>query len=551
MYRLLLALPLLVWSAPAGADPGADAVAPGVTTYALIVGSNPGGPGQGTLRFAEDDARGVAQVLRELGDLQATPGNLELLVHPSPDELRLHLAALGAKVTADLAAGRQSRVFFYYSGHARAAALDLGTDELPLGELRQRLLGMPATLTVVVLDACQSGAFSRIKGAAPAADFSFSSRQQLDARGVAVLSSSTGSELSQESEQLRSSYFTHHFLVGLRGAGDANGDGQVSLDEAYRYAYHQTLLATAATAVGGQHVSLEVDLKGHGEIALSYPRARAAAIVLPAAMLGQATISDLKSHTVVAETAKARGAAVRIAVAPGSYEVMVRDGEVLRRCDVTAGAAPGDVEVTPASCRTERVSVATGKGGGFARPYLVELAAGLDFAHDDAFTRNLTTFGYDGSQSESTLRLAGLRQVYPALWVGAAVADLGSAEWSRATEVAPLRFSWDTYLATAIARGELALGDDDSRWHAFLQAGLGVAVGRTRFVNQDNLMTVQTFVGPAAALSAGLRLDILPPQRVGVTAAYTLDAAPAIHNLVGETHYSGGQGFHLGLTLGF
>src|SRR5437868_263675 len=128
---------------------------------------------------------------------------------------------------------------------ASATAHDLGSDELPLEELRTRLFQVPATLTVVVLDACQSGAFSRVKGAQPAADFSFNSRQHLDATGVAVLASSSGSELSQESEQLKSSYFTHHLLVGMRGPADANGDGQVSVDEAYRYAYHQTLLSTA------------------------------------------------------------------------------------------------------------------------------------------------------------------------------------------------------------------------------------------------------------------------------------------------------------------
>src|SRR6185436_7029392 len=168
--------------------------------------------------------------------------------------------------------------------------LDLGAGELPLAHLRERLLSLPSTLTVVVLDACQSGAFSRIKGAQPAADFSFNSRQRLDASGVAVLASSSGSELSQESEQLRSSYFTHHLLVALRGAGDTDGDGQVSIDEAYRYAYHQTLLATAATAVGGQHVSLEVDLKGHGEVPLSYPVRATASIELPVGLEGQTIV---------------------------------------------------------------------------------------------------------------------------------------------------------------------------------------------------------------------------------------------------------------------
>src|SRR5258707_1301216 len=85
-------------------------------------------------------------------------------------------------------------------------------------------------------------------------------------------------------------YFPHHLLVGLRGAGDANGDGAVSLDEAYRYAYHQTLLATAETAVGGQHVTFEADLKGHGEVPLSFPRAATQAIILPAVVDGQTLV---------------------------------------------------------------------------------------------------------------------------------------------------------------------------------------------------------------------------------------------------------------------
>jgi hypothetical protein len=288
---------------------------PPVATYALVVGSNAAGPGQTDLRFAEDDARKVGALLVELGGY--APDQVDVLVHPTPALVRERLAHLSERVAADTAAGKQSRVFFYYSGHARAQAIDLGLGELPLDELRRRLFAVPATLTVVVLDACQSGAFTQVKGAQPAADFSFSSRQHLEASGVAVLASSSGSELSQESAELRASYFTHHLLVGLRGAGDANGDGQVSIDEAYRYAYHQTLLATAETAVGGQHVTFEADLKGHGEVPLSFPRAATATIELPAALEGNTLVEDRRAHAVVAETYKARGAAVRIAVAPG------------------------------------------------------------------------------------------------------------------------------------------------------------------------------------------------------------------------------------------
>ena len=58
------------------------------------------------------------------------------------------------------------------------------------------------------------------------------------------MASSSATELSQESDQLASSYFTHHLLLALRGAGDANQDGKVSLDEAYRYTYNRTLAGT-------------------------------------------------------------------------------------------------------------------------------------------------------------------------------------------------------------------------------------------------------------------------------------------------------------------
>jgi len=367
MLRLLLPLVLLVVAL--GGVAHADPSAPGVATYAIVVGTNAGGAGQTDLRYAEDDARRVGGILTELGGY--APGTVDVVLHPTPDVLRDRLAQLATRVHADLAAGRQARVFFYYSGHARATALDLGAEEMPLAELRTRLFSVPATLTVVVLDACQSGAFSRIKGAAPAADFSFNSRQHLDATGTAVLASSSGSELSQESEQLRSSYFTHHLLVGLRGAGDANHDGQVSIDEAYRYAYHQTLLATAETAVGGQHVTFEADLKGHGEVPMSFPRAATASIELPAALEGKTLVQDRRAHAVVAETYKAKGAAVRIAVAPGDYEVLVRHGQALSRCQVTAG--PGGAAVDLDRCATEAIVVEQTKGGGFVRPMRIEL----------------------------------------------------------------------------------------------------------------------------------------------------------------------------------
>jgi hypothetical protein len=524
-----------------------------VATYALLVGSNAGGPGQTDLRYSEDDARRVGAVLTELGGY--APDTIDIVVHPTPDILRDRLAKLAARVGGDLAAGRQARVFFYYSGHARATAIDLGNDELPLAELRTRLFAVPATLTVVVLDACQSGAFSRVKGGAPAADFSFNSRERLDATGIAVLASSTGSELSQESEQLKSSYFTHNLLVGLRGAGDANNDGEVSIDEAYRYAYHQTLLATTETAVGGQHVTFEADLKGHGEVPLSFPRAATASIVLPLALEGQTLVEDRRAHAVVAETYKAKGAAVRIAVAPGDYDVLVRHGDRLSRCRVTAGPEGALVDVD--HCTSEAIIVSASKGSGrFEHPYRLEVAGLLGGERDDTYTKRLIDLGYneDGSVSAG-LSILGLRQIHEKIWVGGMGTIESGPSYSRQADAgfSPQRFTWNLTTIGLVAHGQQPLGSSGlaARTSIYARVGAGVAMARTEFKDIMDVATDQTFFGPSLLMGAGLHFDSGSPGRLGVSMGYQFDYAPVIDNLIGDTHASGGHRFIAGLSYSF
>lgn len=528
MLRPLLPMAVVaLGSAAAHADP--------IAAHALVVGSNAAGPGQTELRYAEDDARRVGALLTELGGY--APASIDIVTRPTPDVLRTRLALLSSRVAADVAAGKQTRVFFYYSGHARASAIDLGPEALPLQELREKLFAAGATLTVVVLDACQSGAFSRVKGAQPTADFSFNSRQQLDAKGVAVLASSTGSELSQESEQLRSSYFTHHLLVGMRGAGDANADGQVTVDEAYRYAYHQTLLATSATAVGGQHVTLEVDLKGHGEVALSYPRAATAAIELPAALEGKALVQLKKARVVVAETQKAKGKAVRIAVAPGDYEVLVRQGDRLLRCSV---AAPGTLAID--RCSNEKYVDGTRKGASPWRPdwYTIEGAAMLGNGSEDAFESRLSDFGYtrNGARSSLSLAVKGYRR-YGRVSVGPMIEvdHLITPTWRRPTELEPLTFDSSATMLGAGFASHVRL------FRNFAFAGdvvISGGFGRTRFSDQDSATTTETFFGWGISSSLGLTVAGFLGTPATINLGCKMQLAMVVENDIGDSLNSGG-----------
>ena len=536
MLRRLAFICCLLASAPAFAD------------YAIVVGSNAGGPGQTDLHYAEDDARRVAAVLTDLGGY--TTDQVDVLVHPTPDQVRDHLAKLADRVQADAAAGHQARVFFYYSGHARAQAIDLGSTELPLEELRAKLFKIPAALTVVVLDACQSGAFSRIKGAQPAADFSFSSRQHLDATGVAVLASSTGSELSQESEQLKSSYFTYHFLVGLRGAGDSNNDGEVSVDEAYRYAYHQTLLATAETAVGGQHVTFEADLKGHGEVPLSYPRAATAQIILSARIEGKTLVEDRRSHTVVAETYKAKGAAVRIAVAPGDYDVLVRHGSTLSRCPMTA---PGEVDLD--HCHDEAFVEQRAKGGSdddvIRYETRFEVGGFLGgIRQQDGYTKNLQTFGYSAQAPLSAgLTATGVTTLRHGLVLGGRLTWEQEPDWRHDVvggSGASQTLAMNTTTVELIAR--YPLPEFSRRFRSYTEIGAGLAIGRTHLTSADEMRYDDTNVGPCASAAAGLELRL---GDIGIVARAGYEFAYAIKDLIGNTHTSGGSRVELGVTYGF
>lgn len=120
---LLAAAPLCLGASPALAAESHEA-------YALLVGSNRGGPGQAPLQFADDDAARVRDVLVEFGGFAAE--HVRLLEDPDRRGLLSAFDLLQLQLGQARARGADTEVFFYYSGHARAESLDLGREELAL-----------------------------------------------------------------------------------------------------------------------------------------------------------------------------------------------------------------------------------------------------------------------------------------------------------------------------------------------------------------------------------------------------------------------------------
>ena len=283
--------------------------------FALLVGANDGGPERVELRYADDDARAVHQVLRELGGLSEQ--DTELLLDPDLATLREAMEALETRL--DTTEGRKE-VLFYYSGHSDELGLLVGGERLPWAELRAFLDDLDAKVRMAVLDSCASGALIRSKGGQRVAPFLVDEGTTVD--GLAFITSSAKDEVSQEADRIGGSYFTHYLTTGLRGAADRSGDGRVTLTEAYDFAREETLRKTELTRFGPQHANHEFDLSGSGDLVLTDLGTTDATLVLEADVVGQATVRDEAGH-LVAELHKAEGAATHLALAAGDYRVTV------------------------------------------------------------------------------------------------------------------------------------------------------------------------------------------------------------------------------------
>lgn len=236
-------------------------------THLIAVGNNQGRSDEPHLRFAERDAQDLSNVLRRLG--RVTAENTRLLLGEDADAFRRVILNANVRLRSNASGAEGDVLVIYYSGHADATGLHLGSSELRFDELRALVEGSPAQIRLLIIDSCQSGGITQIKGANPTTPFSIQLDQRLEAEGLAIITSSAGTEDSQESESLRASFFTHHFVTGLRGAADIDHDGRVTLNEAYGYAYRGTLHSSGRTT-RLQHPTYSYALKGKGDLVLTY-----------------------------------------------------------------------------------------------------------------------------------------------------------------------------------------------------------------------------------------------------------------------------------------
>lgn len=288
-----------------------------VKRVALFVGANQGGPTQQNLLYAQKDALKVQQVMQEVGGV--TAADRILLLDPTPEEVKDALTALAGRLgSVSGVENRRTEFLFYYSGHSDEEGLILGDRSLSYKALRDGLQIVPADVRIAILDSCSSGAFARVKGGVQRAPFLDQDSSQM--KGHAFLTSSSENEASQESDTLQGSFFTHYLVSGLRGGADRIGDGLITLNEAYEYAFQNTLSRTESTRAGPQHPSYEIQLSGTGNLVLSDIKASNARLEIASDVGGKLYVRNLQGQ-LFAEVAKEPGAPLSLAFPAGTYTV--------------------------------------------------------------------------------------------------------------------------------------------------------------------------------------------------------------------------------------
>ena len=143
-----------------------------------------------------------------------------------------------------------SSVFIYYSGHG-APNLKKGDAYLvpydgdpsylentgyPVKRLYEELSKLPAKEVVVMLDSCFSGAGGRSVIAKGAKPIGLSLENALVPAGkIAVLSASSGDQISMAHQEKGHGLFTYFVLKALQKGGYTNSDGSVKLRELFEF----------------------------------------------------------------------------------------------------------------------------------------------------------------------------------------------------------------------------------------------------------------------------------------------------------------------------
>jgi len=221
--------------------------------FALVIGNTEyTDPGLAQLTAPSRDVEDFGRVLKEpdlcrFDDVKVFLNQTESIVREAIDEF------FEQKKPDDL-------LVLYFSGHGvrdEVGSLYLAVKNTNRYRLRSTAIksdfikeamdGSRSKRQVLILDCCNSGAFSQ--GTKAATGTSIGTATAFESGfGRVILTASDSTQFAWEGDKVigetDNSLFTHYLVEGLKGEADRDGDGHITVDELYDYAYEKVRLAT-------------------------------------------------------------------------------------------------------------------------------------------------------------------------------------------------------------------------------------------------------------------------------------------------------------------
>lgn len=331
-----------------------------VQRIAVFVGVDQGLEDERALRYAARDARSMAEAFRQAGTFDED--RVYLLANPSLDRIRGTLEEVKGRARELRKAGTESLVLIYFSGHGGSEGLHVAGKRWPREELTGYMESLESNMKILIVDACESGDLLRRKGGRLVEGPKVVQMDRLEGQGTIMISSSSRGEMAQESEDYQGAVFTHHFLNGLRGLADYDGDKAIRLMEAFDYARVSTKREEILGQSSQQNPEFDFDMTGESDPVVARIGQRQSRLLLHRMPAGPLEIYDGNSMSLASKVWLTGQDSLSFMLPSNKYILAYRENRESRVAEVDL-TWQTTATVHPAAFRRKSKSLLHDKGG--------------------------------------------------------------------------------------------------------------------------------------------------------------------------------------------